>query len=632
MSKISVIIPIYNVEQYLEECLTSVLAQTYKNLEIILVNDGSKDNSLKIAQEFSKKDDRIKLISQENQGLSMARNAGIKEASGDFISFIDSDDWISPNYYEKLINSIEKNSCDIALASILRVRENSKKDRIKYEKEEIKTSLADKIKLCDIPRCCYVWNKLYKKELIENSPFTKGAYYEDVLWTPEIIKKAQKIVSVPDCYYYYRANASSIVKQKQNSKKQKDSYIAKKKLLKFFKENNLNLSKKQKTITKSIKYLFNLPILKEKEYQNTITTLLFGFLPIYFEKIKTPVIKENTFLVWEPCSVSHSEVVPGYVKYLLDLGYHVSVLVTPERYKEGLFSRFQENENLTLNKLNQKEIRRFFKEGDLSSLKGILTTTAGKICDCVNYNLAYDFFNPTIDKSKLFFVEHEASFAIDKNSWNEKLITLRKLDYKGAKSVVVNPHYFGEVKITPKNDKITNFITIGAIRPNKKNSQLIIEAAKKLVEKGYNNFKITVVGKGHLKGVSKDIAKFFDIKGRLDFKNMYNEIEKADFMLTAYDDKDKEHIRYNTSGTSGNFQLVYGFLKPCIIIKSFCDMNGFTEKNSISYDKVENYYKALEKGISLSKEDYSELQKNLKEYKDEFYMQSLNNLKGLING
>lgn len=626
---ISIIIPVYNTEIYLKDCLESLINQTYKDLEIICVNDGSKDNSLQILEEYSKKDSRVKIINQENKGMSAARNNGIKNANGEFIAFVDSDDWLDLNYFEKLHKAIAETNSDIAASSIIRTRENSKKIRIKYEKEEIFETLKEKIKANDTPRCCYVWNKLYRADLVKETPFKEGVYYEDVIWTPTILEKSEKMVTVPNTNYYYRANSNSTVKKKQSSKKQSDSYSAKKFLINFFEKHKLPLSKKEKTITKSIKYIGNFQLIKIKEYQNKETGYLFNILPIYKKTIKAPIIKDSTFIVWEPCSISHSEVVPGYCKYLLDLGYHVSVLVTPERYKEGLFSKF-EHENLTLNKLTQKEIKKYFKSNSIDNIKGIVITTVGKLCDCIHYKQVYDSFYPNTDKKKILCVEHESSFAIDKDMWEENLITLRKLNYKEAKSVIVNPHYFGNIEITPKNEKITNFITIGTIKPNKKNSQMIINAAQQIYNEGYRNFKITVVGKGNLKHLPKELQSHFDIKGRLPFKKMYEEIEKADFMLTSYNEYDKEHIRYNTTGTSGNFQLVYGFLKPCIITSGFAPMNEFDNTNAILYSGDENYKNALIQGINMNQDEYEQMQENLKNTAEKIYQSSKENLKKLI--
>lgn len=345
---------------------------------------------------------------------------------------------------------------------------------------------------------------------------------------------------------------------------------------------------------------------------------------------KKPIIKNNTFIVWEPCSKSHCEVVPGYVKYLLDLGYHISILVHPDRLKEGLFVRFK-HENISLNKMSKKRILAYLKQNDLSDVEGIMITTVGKLCDEIDFEQAYSFFNEKVDKSKILFVAHEAKHGVDNNSWREKNITLRELDYKGAKSVVVNPHYFGQVNITPKNE-VTNFVMVGAIKSYKKNDNTIIEAVLDLDRKGITNFKVTVIGKGHIKNIPTNIRKYFDFKGRLPFDKMYDEIEKSDFMLTAYDDNKPEHVRYNTTGTSGNFQLVYGFLKPCVLIESFAPINRFNDENSILYKTNNEYSNAMEKAINMSKEDYKAMQESLKSTVVGVYNDSLNNLRGAING
>ncbi len=629
--KISIVVPVYNTGSYLRECLDSLVNQTFKDIEIICVNDCSTDNSLEILQEYAGKDKRVKIINHEkNKGQAAARNSGIEKAKGNYIAFIDSDDKVDLNFFEKLYKGITKNNADISAATILRTYGNYQKVRVKFDEEKTYYSLKDIVAICNIPKCCYVWNKLYKANIVKKIPFKEGVYFEDILWTLQIIAQAKSLTTVTGTNYYYRANNNSTVKKAQSKKKQEDSYLAKKFMIDFFTKNNLFLSDKNKTIVKSQKYLGRIPILKIKEFNDTEIYCLLGFLPFYRKTIKAPVIKDNTFVVWEPCSKSHSEVVPGYCKYLLDLGYHVSVLVTPDRYKEGLFSRFEEK-NISYNKLTQREIKEYFKHNNIDRVKGVMVTTVGKICDCIHYNQAYSAFYPETDRKKLFFVEHEASFAVDKKSWQENLITLRKLNYKGAKSVVINPHYFGKIDITPKNRDITNFITIGAIRPNKKNSQMIVDAVQKIYDQGYKNFKVTVVGKGSIKHIPREIRQYFDVKGRLSFKRMYEEIEKADFMLTSYNEDDPEHIRYNTSGTSGNFQLMYGFLKPCIITEGFASINGLNKHNAILYKGDENYSNALIEGINMSAEDYTKMQGKLEEYEQKLYKESLENLKKLIN-
>lgn len=358
---------------------------------------------------------------------------------------------------------------------------------------------------------------------------------------------------------------------------------------------------------------------------------MFDIFNIFKKSQKTPIIKDNTIIVWEACSLSHSEVVPGFVKYFHDLGYHVSVLVDPGRLKEGLFERFN-LENVTLNKIKTKDSRKFFKKADLSNLKGIMVTTVGKIHNEIGYDDCIETFNSTLDKNKLMLVEHDIKAAVDANLWDEKIITLREMDYKNAKTVAINPHYFGDVKITPKNNDIVNFLTVGIIRPRKKNNGTIINAVLELHNKGITNFKVTVVGKGKIKDIPKEIQKYFVMKGRLPFNKMYEEIEQADYLITSYDSDNERHMRYITTGTSGNFQLIYGFLKPCLINQKYAPLNSFNEQNSIIYNEPNEYSNAMERAINLSGEEYTKMQNELSKTVEQIYNKSLNNLKELING
>lgn len=279
MTKVSIIVPVYNVEKYLSECLDSLISQTLSDIEIICVNDGSKDSSLEILEKYAQKDKRIVVINQENSGVSTARNTGMKCANGEYIGFIDSDDWIDSDFYEKLYNSAKNNNADIAVASIIRYRKIEQKYRVKYIKEIVFTDLQDKISACSVPRICYVWNKLYRKELIQDDLFTPNVYFEDVIWLPNIIKKANKVVTVDGTNYYYRVNNNSIVKR-PSKKKQQDNYYAKKKMVEFFNENNLKLTKKERTLVKCSYSFFNIPLLKIKEIDNYLLYLLFDLIPI----------------------------------------------------------------------------------------------------------------------------------------------------------------------------------------------------------------------------------------------------------------------------------------------------------------------------------------------------------------
>lgn len=347
--------------------------------------------------------------------------------------------------------------------------------------------------------------------------------------------------------------------------------------------------------------------------------------------VKKPIIKDNTFLIWEPCGKSHAEVVPGFAKYLCDLGYHVSVIVSKNAYKENLFSRIGENLNISYNKMSKYQARAYFKQADLSDVKGLLVTTVDKLCKAPHFDRVYENFDKNVDKSKLYFVIHDIKERVWANAMSEDLISLRELNFeqKDYKTVVVNPHYFGDVKITQKSE-LTNFVTVGELTVGKKNFDLFVKTVQKLVNNGITNFKITVIGKGKVENLPPEVVPYFDIKGRLPFDKMFEEIEKGDFILTSYIDEEM-HLRYIHQGTSGNFQLVYGFQKPIIIKDNFAPINGFSEKNSILYKDDDDFYNALIKGINMSQEQYHNMQEDIKAYAHNFYQISKLNLKSLID-
>lgn len=210
--KISVIVPIYNVEKYLRQCIDSIINQTYKNLEIILVNDGSPDNCGAICDEYSSKDERIKVIHKKNGGLSDARNVGLEIASGDFISFVDSDDWIDIDTYEIMMNNIIKYNANIAVSNINYVYDE--KSKPKYDEENIHIFNREEAMnelIHDGLVQAVVWNKIYKKELLDNMQFKVGKLNEDEFFTYKICARAEKIVYIPNILYQYRQRENSIM-------------------------------------------------------------------------------------------------------------------------------------------------------------------------------------------------------------------------------------------------------------------------------------------------------------------------------------------------------------------------------------------------------------------------------------
>lgn len=236
--KISVVVPIYNVEQYLDKCVESLVNQTYKNLEIILVDDGSRDNSGKIADEWATKDNRIKVIHKKNGGLSDARNAGIKIATGEYIGFVDSDDWINYKMYEILMNNLGKYNADISVCAIKKVYEEEvvnenqilNKNIWMFTAEKALENLIDEGILKQT-----VWNKLYKREIIDDIYFEFGKIHEDEFWTYQIFGRCKSIVYTDDQLYYYLQRSGSIM-NKPFSLQRLDGLEARNNRLKYIKE------------------------------------------------------------------------------------------------------------------------------------------------------------------------------------------------------------------------------------------------------------------------------------------------------------------------------------------------------------------------------------------------------------
>lgn len=208
--KVSVIVPIYNVEKFLEKCIDSILTQTYQNIEILLVDDGSSDRSGVMCDSYAKKDSRIKVAHKKNGGLSDARNAGLDIATGDLIAFVDSDDWVEPEYIQVLYDSMKKTGSDISICSFYRVKgENRRLYQVQNQKEAYESKEALKLLLLE-KRCPnYVWNKLYKKKIFASLRFPKGKIWEDIYIMGDAFYSADKIsfTNVPLYNYVWRGNS-----------------------------------------------------------------------------------------------------------------------------------------------------------------------------------------------------------------------------------------------------------------------------------------------------------------------------------------------------------------------------------------------------------------------------------------
>ena len=222
---ISVMVPIYKVEAYLDDCVRSIVAQTYPHLEIILVDDGSPDNCGSMCDEWAKQDERIKVIHKPNGGLSDARNAGLEIASGDFIAFVDSDDWIDPAMYEKMLSALLREEADICACRILscfpdrRAPWGCPSYRV-TDPEQTLAMLYD-----DSAYPVSAWNKLYRRSLWQNLRFPVGKICEDAFTTYLLVHGAKCIVQLPEALYCYRIRPESIMTSRFSPKRMDEEAV-----------------------------------------------------------------------------------------------------------------------------------------------------------------------------------------------------------------------------------------------------------------------------------------------------------------------------------------------------------------------------------------------------------------------
>lgn len=230
---ISIIVPIYNIERYVEHCLNSIINQTYKNIEILLINDGSIDNSPIICKKFMDTDNRVRVIKKENGGLSSARNAGIEEAQGQYLVFVDGDDYIHPDFVKSLLFAAEESNADIAVCGIQVVDEHSCQSQVlatggKYKaynplkNETLDSKLVEKLYYENRKYGFWyvvAWNKIYKSEIFEELRYDEGKIYEDEFIFHKIIRKSRRVRFIPDELYYYVQRGNGITSEKKDNER-----------------------------------------------------------------------------------------------------------------------------------------------------------------------------------------------------------------------------------------------------------------------------------------------------------------------------------------------------------------------------------------------------------------------------
>lgn len=284
--RVSVIVPVYNGEKYIERCLYYLISQTIKDIEIIIVNDGSTDNTMTIVEKIAKKDGRIKILEQENKLQGAARNKGLSIAKGEYIGFCDADDYIDYEYYENLYKAAKKYDADIALAENVRVSNTKYKPRLNIKQELVFVDILDKFNACNQKKNECPTNKIYRTSyLLENNIlFPEGVYCEDKLFSVQSVYYANKIITVPNVHYYYWENPNSTVNSKKTKKHITDRCIAKKAVLDFVREKKIPVENWYFKAEKKRIGSYYFPLFVIQESTESEKGFLFGLFCIYEKK------------------------------------------------------------------------------------------------------------------------------------------------------------------------------------------------------------------------------------------------------------------------------------------------------------------------------------------------------------
>lgn len=253
--KVSIIVPVYNVEAYIARCLDSLVNQTLKEIEIIIVNDNTPDNSIKICEEYASRDNRIRIFSKENEGLGLTRNYGMKHANGEFIAFVDSDDFIDKDFYEKLYKGAQMKQADVCFAEYKAYKCNQEKEKIKGKipfvndtenTEDVLYSMLN-FKKYGCEKCYMgmsVWRAIYKRKIIQenNILFVSERKYisEDIIFNFDFLENSQKASFVKDTYYHYCYNNTSLTHVYRKDRFEKAKVLKEKLIEKAIEYNELD--------------------------------------------------------------------------------------------------------------------------------------------------------------------------------------------------------------------------------------------------------------------------------------------------------------------------------------------------------------------------------------------------------
>ena len=357
--KVSIIVPVYNVEKYLRKCLDSLINQTLKDIEIIIVDDGSTDSSPDIIAEFAQKDSRIKTIRQKNSKLGATRNNGMKLATGEYLGFVDSDDYVDENFFEELYLTAINSQADIVAANILKHKPKYNKYNLHYKKTLQTADIQKKIKLCSdtTNRFFSCWNKIYKRELITkyNLEFTVNRIHEDVIFSTKALYYSNILAVTPNTTYHYMQNPNSICNTKKgNNAKGVDKIYNYKQMQIFAKDHDIKLPERMNYYNS----YWSSPIIKSYVGYYTVKEKLFGLIPLNLQLSK--ILKQTFNIIDEDTKIK-----------LVIFGIQITIpsSSSTKKLKESPYLDYKKN-NIEITKLPKAEGQvRDLQLADLALLK-----------------------------------------------------------------------------------------------------------------------------------------------------------------------------------------------------------------------------------------------------------------------
>lgn len=794
MPAVSIIMPVFNAERYMAQCFESVFTQTFNDFEVICIDDGSTDGSPRLLETYARRDDRIRVLRQENRGAAAARNAGMDVAAGEYFAFLDADDYAAPEFLEKAYGKAKAVEADIVGFGNYHIRDGQApvpnrwglRDYIIPPDKEIFSyrDLPDSILDAIAPA---PWNKLYRAAMINEARirFQPLAAFNDVYFCTVVLALAERITCIWEPLIYYRVGGSSSITSKkiehfdclrqaekavveycrrlphyelikpavanfavnnylyyindillptvQNQSLEKrwqalsssmDNHVATHAvkvslrgasaallgplrflLRRLYSLNYLTMTPEQRMFVRRRDQIYS--IFQSEFFRDVDVASLYPYLQKPFKKMRrynyaderyaffigqlqrlpqaagsgllrlfgggrqpsaasqppsavlskndaalhkelehcreraekaeqlfvayAAPVREKSALLVEPNNC-HGEVLPGLTRYLLDLGYNVDVLITLPQSKKNPLCRIADA-RVRVFALPWDAIGTMIQSDKMAAYEVLLLSsyTMYKWLGEKTHPAVTEHF-PHIASAKkgTFFVAHHVQLVPRSLLKARRVIALADIQTEGPAPIVVNPHYFGDTAVSAKADDVTHFILVGAMEKERRNCDQLLDAVRSLARSGCTRFDITVIGRGSADWIAGDVRPYFHVMGETDFPSMYAAMENADFFLSLLDPDDPKHARYLTTATSGSFQLIRGFCTPGIMARIFAEARGFSDKDTVLYEKGQDLADAMRAAVEMSPENYAAMQAALRCNADALYQTSLKNLEDML--